>query len=431
MSDTFDEKRDGDQSGASVDEGADIGTVMSTVTRPLETSDRNAAQTLLGFLRVLVKPLVFALSLLFPRDEQMWVFMTGDGSRFADSSKYLFLHCEPKDDVQNVWIGTNDETVAKLRGDGYEAYSASSFRGKYCMLRAGVFFETHGPIAPEYTGSARLVHLTHGNYLKVMLEDHIRDWSWILKHAVVLFFERRRQYVVTSDGPPAENMKSMRGAPEERMLVTGLPRNDVLLRDIPGERIGVNEKALAEFTETAADGPVFLYAPTYREAYGERNGTPFDELDLPLSKVNALLSDHDAHLFISPHPATTFNRDVNRLKNVSVLESGGDLYPFLKRCDVLITDYSGIFYDYLLLDRPIVFYAPDLEEYADDRSLYFDYDDHVPGPIANDANEFVTSIRDVLNGVDEHGDEREAVRNEFYDDPDANASERVCRAVTE
>ncbi len=387
--------------------------------------------SLLRTVSLLLKPVVFLISLFVPRDDRTWVFMVGDGSRFADNSKYHFCHCERKDDVRNVWIGTDDETIAKLSAEGYKAYTASSLKGKYCMFKAGVFFETHGPIAPEYTGRAKLVHLTHGNYLKVMLDDHIRDWPLILEGAVEMFFERRRRYVVTSSGPPVENMKSMRGAPEERILVTGFPRNDALLRDVPGERIGVNEEALEEFIQATTDGDVFLYAPTYREAYGERNGIPFAEIDLPLAELNALLGEHDAHLFISPHPATTFDQDVRSLENVSLLETGGDLYPFLKRCDALITDYSGIFYDYLLLDRPVIFYAPDLKAYASDRGLYFDYEEHVPGPIATDSKEFVTSVREILDGVDEYDDKRELVRTEFYDDPDENASERVYRAVAE
>jgi len=355
--------------------------------------------------------------------------MAGDGKRFADNSKYLFLHCESKDDVRNVWIATNDETVTELCDEGYEAYTASSLRGKYCMLRAGVFFETHGPIAPEYTGRARFVHLTHGNYLKVMLNDHIRDWPWVLEAAVEVFLERRRQYVVTSSGPPVENMKSMRGAPEERMLVTGFPRNDALHREISGERIGVNEEALEEVMESARNGDVLLYAPTHRTAYGEQNGIPLDKIDLGLAEVDVLLAEYGARLYISPHPDTTFDQDFDELDHVSLLETGGDLYPFLRQCDTLITDYSGIFYDYLLLDRPIVFYAPDLEAYVADRGLYFDYEEHVPGSIATTPELFLESIQDVLNGTDEYADDRETVRDEFYNDPDAKASERVYRTV--
>ncbi|ARS90812.1 CDP-glycerol glycerophosphotransferase family protein [Natrarchaeobaculum aegyptiacum] len=375
--------------------------------------------------------MVFVLSLVVPRTDHIWVFMAGEGSRFADNSKYLFLHCDEKADVRNVWIGTDPEIIAEIRNAGHEAYLTRSLRGKYVMLRAGVYFETHGPIAPEYTGTARLVHLTHGNYLKVMLNDHTRDWPWLLEFAVDVFFERRRRYVVTSDGSPMDNMMSMRDVPAERMLVTGFPRNDVLLQDVRGERLGVDQRVLEEYLQVAGNGDVVLYAPTYREAYGERNGTSFAEFDIPFAALNDILADHDAHLFVSPHPATTFDHNLEGYDHVSVLETGGDLYPYLEHCDVLVTDYSGIFYDYLLLDRPMVFYAPDLKAYESDRGLYFDYEDHVPGPVATDSSQFVQSIREAMDGDDRYSDRREHLRDEFYADPDGNASERVVRAVVE
>lgn len=390
---------------------------------------RRGLSTLVWLFGLAIKPVIFAISLLVPRDDRRWVFMTGDGERFADNSKYLYLHCAETVDVRNIWISTAEETVAELRAEGYEAYLAGSLRGKYHMLRAGVYFETHGPIAPEYTGRARLVHLTHGNYLKAMLNDHTRDWPWIVDLAVDVFFERRRRYVVTADGPPLENTMSMRDAPEERMLITGFPRNDVLFEEHPGERLGLDESALEEFLTTAREGPVFLYAPTHRTAYGEHNGIPLSELDLGFDAVDQVLETHGGHLYVSPHPASTIDRDFADLEHVSMLDTGGDLYPFLRACDALLTDYSGIFYDFLLLDRPVVFYAPDLEAYTSDRELYFEYEEHVPGPVATDSAALLDAIADVLDGCDQYRSDREQVRDEFYADPDSSASERVYRAI--
>ncbi|CAI49051.1 glycosyl/glycerophosphate transferase (homolog to polyglycerol phosphate polymerase) [Natronomonas pharaonis DSM 2160] len=401
-----------------------IVSVASTIA-----SVRNAFAPIRKVLALLATPIVFLVSYLVPRDDSLWLFMAGQGDRFADNSKYLFLYCDCQPDVRNVWIGTDERIVAELREHGYEAYTRHSLAGRWRLLRAGYWFETHGPIAPAYAGRARLIHLTHGNYLKVMLEDHTRDWPWIVQVLVEFFFERRRRYVVTGSGPPLKNMQSMRGAPADRALMTGLPRNDALFDAFQDEELGLEESALAAVRDRAAEGPVLLYAPTYREGYGERNGVPLSELDLGLERLDSVLRSHDATLYISHHPATTFDRDLEGLDRVTVLESGGDLYPFLRECDVLVTDYSGIFYDFLLLDRPMVFFAPDLEVYLEDRDLYFDYEDHVPGTIATTPEAFVESVRAILEGADEHGDDRAAVREAFYDDPDGEACERVYHTV--
>lgn len=388
------------------------------------------AGTLSRVVGLLLKPLVFALSVFVPRDEELWVFTAGnEGERFADNAKYLFLYCA-KQDVRTVWITSSVETRDTLQERGYEAYLATSRRGRVAMLRAGVFFETHGPVWPEYTGRARIVHLTHGNYLKKMLTDHTRDWPRPVEVLVDLLFGRRRRYAVTGSGVPAENTASMHNVPEERLLVTGFPRNDVLRGEIHGERLGLNERALDTVEGHASEGPVLLYAPTWREAYGGRNGRSFSEIDLPLAELDAVLADYDAHLYISPHPASSIAVDKD-LANVSLLDSGGDLYPFMRHCDALLTDYSGIFYDFLLLDRPMVFYAPDLVEYTTDRPLYFEYEAHVPGPVARDGDDLVDAVADVLAGVDDYADDRTTLRAEFYEEVDGRAAARMYRTVRE
>ena len=384
--------------------------------------------TVRRLVRLLVAPVVFALSVLVPRDEDLWVFTAGDeGERFADNAKYLFLYCADRE-VRNVWITSSEATRDALQERGHEAYLAGSFRGRLVMLRAGVFFETHGPVWPAYTGRARIVHLTHGNYLKRMLTDHSRDWPRPVAMAVDLAFGRRRRYATTGSGVPAENTASMHDIPEERLLVTGFPRNDVLRAEIQGERIGLNAAALDAVEERASEGPVLLYAPTWREAYGGRNGAPFSEIDLALADLDDVLADHGGHLYVSPHPASSITVD-ETLEHVSLLDSAGDLYPFMRHADALITDYSGIFYDYLLLDRPVLFYAPDLEAYTSDRPLYFEYEEHVPGPIARDADEFVEVVTDTLEGRDEFGEARTRRREEFYDDTDGSAAARMYRAA--
>jgi len=378
--------------------------------------------TILRLPSLILRGFVFVISFLIPRNPNLWVFMADDGERFADNSKYLFLHCEDKEDVRNVWITTSRETEAKLSEEGHEVYTADSARGRYAMLRAGVFFETHGPVAPEYTGGARVVHLTHGNYFKKMLDD-IRDRPFVLNRLIEISFERRRKYVVTSEGAPMENMISMRSCPTSRIIVTGLPRNDVLLREIEGERIGVNREALNEVIEASENRPVLIYAPTHRGV------TPLSEMNLGFKELNDCLVEHDARMYVSPHPYSDFDEKIDELEHISLLDAGDDLYPFLRYSDALITDYSGIFYDFLLLDRPTLFYAPDLEEYVESRGLYFEYEDHVPGPIARDSSEFVEVVGDFLRGVDEHADDRESVRSEFYRYVDAESSERVYDAT--
>ena len=97
---------------------------------------------------------------------------------------------------------------------------------------------------------------------------------------------------------------------------------------------------------------------------------------------------------------------------------------------MLITDYSGIFFDYLLLDRPIVFAPFDLKEYLKtNRAFYFDYEKITPGPKANNWQEIIIMIDKVLNGLDSYKKTRQDVNKTFHQYIDGNSSQRVYQEI--
>ena len=86
-----------------------------------------------------------------------------------------------------------------------------------------------------------------------------------------------------------------------------------------------------------------------------------------------------------------------------VINKDADPYVFLKMADVLITDYSSIYFDYLLLDRPIIFFDYDLKEYLNDsRELYFDYDEFTPGEKVSNYHELKKAIFKSVNSDKEY-----------------------------
>ena len=378
------------------------------------------------------KFLIYLGSIFIPRNDRIWIFTAGSGDRFAENTKYLFLKCESDESIRNVWLTTNSEVHQQLTDAGYEVYHADSWAGRLLALRAGVFFRSHEPILPEYSGRATLVQLSHGIYLKTIGYDNgnQRYDSVLEKLAGEWLINRRTHYAVTSMGPPADLVESAFRIPRSRMLPTGFPRNDVLLRPIADSTLGIDTDSLDTVSAIHETHTTIFYTPTWREAYGETNGIPLEELDLGFPAIDSLLGQHDAHLFVSVHPESTFDQDIDSMENISILDTGGDIYPFLSKCDVLVTDYSGIFYDFLLLDRPIVFYAPDLQAYEQSRGLYFEYESHVPGPVAKSATEFERTLEAVLSGQDAHATDRASIRSSFFDDPDGSASDRVIRSMT-
>jgi len=387
----------------------------------------------------LPKDIIRVISLLFPRNERVWLFWAGAGDRFAENSKYLFLHAENESAIRNVFVATDEDVVEMLEDNGYEAYMADSLRGKLLHLRAGVVFETHGPLGEypdEYTVGAQKIHLSHGNYVKTMgggpatEPEGLGDLLEISKRKISDVLGRpENYYTVTSLGLPAEIFAKAYGASETNLIPTGFPRNDALFDTVPGERIGIDQQAFEEVIETHKEQTTVFYAPTHRRAFNATAGTKLSDIEFDLDGIAEVLDSYDACLYIATHPEAEDNIDVCGYDRIKRLRTGGDIYPFLRYCDVLVTDYSGIFYDYLLLDRPIAFYAPDLDSYRDERGFYVEYESHVPGPIAKTQPELITVLDQILEGTDEYAPDREVLRNEFYQYKDSKSAQRVVQTV--
>jgi CDP-glycerol glycerophosphotransferase len=175
----------------------------------------------------------------------------------------------------------------------------------------------------------------------------------------------------------------------EALLVEGYPRNDYLRNHSPEDRIRIRQ-ALGLPT----DKQVVLYAPTWRDdqhqaglGYTLDVGVDFDELRRELGDTHVIL--FRAHFLIAN--SFDFESQGGFVRDVSQIDDINELYV---ASDMLITDYSSVFFDYANLRRPIVFYMYDLASYADTvRGFYLDLTE-LPGRIVERQDELVTAIRD-------------------------------------
>ena len=108
-----------------------------------------------------------------------------------------------------------------------------------------------------------------------------------------------------------------------------------------------------------------------------------------------------------------------------------DINRILQHIDILITDYSSVFYDFLVLDRPIIFTPFDLDEYQQiDRELYEDYTSATPGPVCRNWNEIQIQLEEYLSNRDTYQAEREQIFNQYFKYSDNHNSERIVDAIT-
>lgn len=231
---------------------------------------------------------------------------------------------------------------------------------------------------------------------------------------------RRITHLIVSSEKTKKQYAGAFGVPEENVYVLGLPRTDLLLNE------GKRERKIRGFYEKYPElrgKRCTIYAPTFRDTEVE---APRIALNLP-QLLRVMGEDEVLLLRLHPFVAANYREEDwekygGRVRNMSDYRGVSTL---LAVSDCLITDYSSIVYEYCLLDRPMVFYAYDLEDFKQrGRDFYEDYETLVPGPVVQSQREL-----EKLWPVREKSTKLEAFRRDAYRYLDENATERLLELI--
>ena len=220
---------------------------------------------------------------------------------------------------------------------------------------------------------------------------------------------RRPDWLLTSTPFQTIMFASAFRIPVERCLEYGYPRNGILTCS-EEERMDFVKRyepeATMELIEAIAQGgydKVFVYMPTWRDSQLEVFTQSFD-----LTRLDALLGQKKQLLLLKPHANVKIDKGAfAQLKNIRFVDGGVDIYPVLPYTDVLITDYSSILYDYILMPgKDVILYLYDYADYLNERDLYYSFDENVVGRKVSTFKE----LYDCIERGDYHIDEEQRRR---------------------
>ena len=424
------------------DEVADAAGVRAAIEPKKETRAKlflQASLSSLGELLVAVTTwTIYSISGFFPRRKKIWIFGSWDGKKFADNSKYLFLYVYHKQpEITGVWLSRNKRIVADLRAHGYKAYYMHSLRGIfYSMWASCIIFSVGVSDVNLYTTKGtKSAQLWHGTPLKKLEHPEGRQMPPPRSYARRLIEEGLRpnknyDVVIATSEESKQTMETVFSDARE-IAVTGYPRNDVLLS--ASWLSGLDAEYVRRIKREIDFQFLFLYLPTYRRE-GPRELDLFARYGFEANTVNQTLRELSAILVIKRHlydAEADPNSGGARFERIVTLsdEDLPDIYPLLRETAVLITDYSSVFFDYLLLDRPIVFASFDIQQYTkEDRELFYDYDQVTPGPKAKDWPDVLRLLKEAIQN-DTWSATRREVCLRFNKFNDSNNSERVYQAI--
>ncbi|WP_445487898.1 CDP-glycerol glycerophosphotransferase family protein [Niallia sp. 03133] len=208
------------------------------------------------------------------------------------------------------------------------------------------------------------------------------------------------------------------------MIESGYPRNDALFNDNTED----NLIALKEKFGLPLEKKILLYAPTWRDDQFYGKGKYKFDLELDLMKLKEELGD-EYIIVLRMHYLVAENLDLTPYSGFAYdFSNYEDIRELYLIADLLITDYSSVFFDYGNLRRPMIFYVYDIESYRDKlRGFYFDFEKMAPGPLAKTTDEVIDYIRQAdampLN------EQFEQFYNMFCYLEDGEASKRVVEEV--
>ncbi len=371
--------------------------------------------------------------MLIPRNKNIWIFGAWNGQRFSDNSRYLFEYVKenhPK--VKPIWITRNKKIRDKVNALGGISFLANEPKGIYYSLSAKYYFVSCGKIDVNYlTGNgARWVQLWHGNPMKkIGLDDKFASWSSFFERRIVpllfpFIYLFNYDYLVSNAEVFSDKMASAFAMPLNRILETGCPRNDIFHSK---EEDDFNQGLRTKFKGCR----LVYYLPTFRSHNATRS--LFTLEDYSLERLEDFLKKENLVFVSKGHYVDNLLSDeaVNadsRLINLSD-EDVSDINFMLKDADLLITDYSGAYFDFLLTERPIVFAAFDLEEYLNSsREMYFDYESSIAGPIVKTWTDLFSAMTYIWDNNEYQSllKEKNRLFNKYHD---ANNSKRVYETI--
>lgn len=293
-----------------------------------------------------------------------------------------------------------------------------SFKGILKFLQAKYIFCTHGINSFIKTNSNQvIVNLWHGmplkkiGYLDGKEDKKVYKSDFLISTSI--FFQKIMESAFKSNN----------------VLISGQPRNDLL--------IGDDELSKLEYKN-------IVWLPTYRKSKigdirsdGNENNLTKEILSKDnLTKINTFLLDKKIKLKIKLHPMDSLNLERIEFDNIEILsnddleEKGINLYTILKDSVALITDYSSVYVDYLLLNRPIAFLIDDINEYDNSRGFVVEnINEYMPGKKLENINDFYDFINDIFSENDEFKNERKNVNLIFNELRDNKNCERLCRKI--
>lgn len=362
------------------------------------------------------------------RNDNMILFTAWFGKKYIDSSRYMFEYCLNNTNFRVFWYATDKNLFAELKNKGIPVVYSRSLKGMYVhakskMLVSSVQLSDFNPFLLKNCIFFDLGHgfpIKQGGFEQPETTERFKKYTLMLRKYVKYYMSDSSEWLRSI------TMRSFQLS-NDQIVFCNKPRTDVLFdASLRAEKNVVVEKL-------KAGRKAIVYMPTQR-SLGKVKMPMNQLLDLPV--IQSICEENNCIFLIKKH---FYHRseieNFDQYKNIfDITQENIDPEVLTYQADVMISDYSAAYIDFLLLNRPVVLYAYDLADYLQgERNLYLKFDDNHVGYKPQTKNELNDALKDVCsNWIDEkHREGRLEIRRKYFDDdvPVGNAREEIVKVM--
>ena len=381
-------------------------------------------------IKDLIKILFFIIIRAIPQKKNLLVFGDRAGRRFADNSRYLYFFMNKyHPEFKCVWITKNKEILKYLKKKNYLVCHSNSLMGIYYCLKAKfhIINFVEDDIHKVITLYADAILLWHGVLPKKALRIDVKT-----SHMSQFINKKMKKFFIYPNEELSKHIFDRFPKNKYKLLISNIPRNLIFSKNHYKNMNDFRTSDEISFINKIKNEKkkIFGYFPTWRPDGLEL----FRDINQPddLKKIDDTLDKTNSLLLIKRH-MNSDKKDKNRmyneniekittymqnLKNFRFINYDFDLNSVLSLCDLLISDYSGVIFDYLFQDKAIITYAPDYIEFKKKNGFSLD-------PIENNFTHYAKNINE-LNGYilefcsdkklfnDKFKDQRRRIKNQVF-----------------
>lgn len=374
------------------------------------------------------------------QDDKIILVGAKQGHWYMDNSKYIYEWLLiNRGDLQVVWSTKNKVILKKLKKLNKPVISPYSLKGIILIAKARVALYTNSvdDIAVNNYGLPKrvsLISLRHGRSVK-----RIR---FARKNHKIDAYEKKQRifemnlinYAISTSEFVSDMQEECLLIGREKHIVTGYPRNDQLYNvdkireSLWNDFIGENEYDF-----------IVLYAPSWRHKRNPTSFFPFD--DYSTKELVDFLKNNKILLLLRPHVNDLKYSETKEFLNSIVKASRNvklcthyeieDVNQVLYYTDILMSDYSAIYHDFLLLDRPLIFLPYDFDDFEKNNGFLYNYYENLPGFCVLSFSNLLSALTDVIMGVDIYKEKRRLLATKIHKFKDDKSCLRVSKIIEE